>query len=92
MKVPKTWYITTDEIKEFLHYNNLEELNTQKYKELYEIRLDYPNVIQTMKNSRFPEGIIKSLSMALDDFGDTPLIVRSSSLLEDQEGAAFREI
>ena len=89
MKVPKTWYITTDEIKEFLHYNNLEELNTQKYKELYEIRLDYPNVIQTMKNSRFPEGIIKSLSMALDDFGDTPLIVRSSSLLEDQEGAAF---
>ena len=27
--------------------------------------------------------------MALDDFGDTPLIVRSSSLLEDQEGAAF---
>ena len=42
-----------------------------------------------MKNSRFPEGIIKSLSMALDDFGDTPLIVRSSSLLEDQEGAAF---
>ena len=89
VKVPKTWYITTDEIKEFLHYNNLEELNTQKYKELYEIRLDYPNVIQTMKNSRFPEGIIKSLSMALDDFGDTPLIVRSSSLLEDQEGAAF---
>ena len=89
VKVPKTWYITTDEIKEFLHYNNLEELNTQKYKELYEIRLDYPNVIQTMKNCRFPEGIIKSLSMALDDFGDTPLIVRSSSLLEDQEGAAF---
>ena len=29
VKVPKTWYITTDEIKEFLHYNNLEELNTQ---------------------------------------------------------------
>jgi len=89
VKVPKTWYIATDEIKEFLHYNNLEELNIQKYKELYEIRLDYPNIIQTMKNCRFPEGIIKSLSMALDDFGDSPLIVRSSSLLEDQEGAAF---
>jgi phosphoenolpyruvate synthase/pyruvate phosphate dikinase len=27
--------------------------------------------------------------MALDDFGDCPLIVRSSSLLEDQMGAAF---
>ncbi|MEA4923723.1 MAG: PEP/pyruvate-binding domain-containing protein [Syntrophomonadaceae bacterium] len=89
VKVPKTWYITTDEIKEFLHYNNLEELNLQKYKELFEIRIDYPNIIQLMKNCEFPEGIVKSLAMALDDFGDCPLIVRSSSLLEDQIGAAF---
>jgi hypothetical protein len=89
VKVPKTWYITTDEIKEFLHYNNLEELNLQKYKELFEIRIDYPNIIQLMKNCEFPEGIVKSLAMALDDFGDCPLIVRSSSLLEDQMGAAF---
>ncbi len=89
VKVPKTWYITTDEIKEFLHYNNLEELNIQKYKEFFEIRIDYPNIIQLMKNCEFPEGIVKSLAMALDDFGDCPLIVRSSSLLEDQMGAAF---
>ncbi len=89
VKVPKTWYITTDEIKEFLHYNNLEELNIQKYKDLFEIRIDYPNIIQLMKNCEFPEGIVKSLAMALDDFGDCPLIVRSSSLLEDQMGAAF---
>ena len=27
--------------------------------------------------------------MALDDFGDKPLIVRSSSLLEDSLGSAF---
>lgn len=89
VKVPKTWYITTDEIREFLNHNNLEELNIQKYKELYEIRIDYPNIVQIMKNSEFPEGIVKSLAMALDDFGDSPIIVRSSSLLEDQLGAAF---
>ncbi len=89
IKVPKTWYITTDEIKEFLYYNNLEELNTQKYKEMFEIRIDYPNIIQLLKNCDFPEGIVKSLSMALDDFGDSPLIVRSSSILEDQMGSAF---
>lgn len=89
VKVPKTWYVTTDEIKEFLYYNNLQELNIQKYKELFEIRIDYPNIVQLMKNCEFPEGIVKSLAMALDDFGDCPLIVRSSSLLEDQMGAAF---
>lgn len=89
IKIPNTWCMTTDEITEFLHYNNLEELNEQKYKELSEIRMDYPNIIQTMKNAKFPPGIIKSLAMALDHFGDSPLIVRSSSLLEDQMGAAF---
>lgn len=89
IKVPKTWYITTDEMREFLHYNNLHGLNEQRYRELYEIRIDYPNIVQMMKNSHFPANIVKSLAMSLDDFGDSPLIVRSSSLLEDQKGAAF---
>ncbi|MGE5606148.1 MAG: PEP/pyruvate-binding domain-containing protein [Bacteroidota bacterium] len=89
IKLPKTWFITTDGTTEFLHYNNLEDLYELKYKELNDIRINYPNVIQLMKNSRFPSGMVKSLAMALDDFGETPLIVRSSSLLEDQIGASF---
>ncbi|HWQ75285.1 MAG TPA: PEP/pyruvate-binding domain-containing protein, partial [Syntrophomonas sp.] len=89
VKVPRTWYISTDQIKEVINYNNLEELNFQRYKELYEIRLDYPNIIQILKNAEFPQGAVKSLAMALDYLGDVPLIVRSSSLLEDQMGAAF---
>jgi len=89
VKVPKSWYITTDTFRDFIHNNQLEELNLQKYKDLYEIRLDYPNIIQIMKNAEFPQTIVQSLAMALDDFGDVPLIVRSSSLLEDQKGAAF---
>lgn len=89
VKVPRTWFITTDEITEFLHYNDLEELNEEKYKDLSEVRMNYPNTIQIMKNSRFPSGLIKSLALALDDLGTSPIIVRSSSLLEDQIGAAF---
>jgi len=89
IKIPKTWYIATDEMREFLHYNNLQGLNEQRYRELDEIRIDYPNIIQMMKNSQFPPHVVKSLAMALDDMGNSPLIVRSSSLLEDQSGAAF---
>jgi hypothetical protein len=89
LRFPKTWYITTDAIMSFLSYNNLEEVNEQKYKEIDQIRLEYQNVIQLMKNSHFPIEIIKGLSMALDDLGDKPLIVRSSSLLEDRMGTAF---
>ncbi len=89
LKYPKTWYITTDAIMSFLGYNNLEEVNEQKYKETDQIRLEYNNVVQLMKNAHFPIEIIKGLAMALDDLGDKPLIVRSSSLLEDRMGTAF---
>lgn len=89
IKSPKTWYLTSDGILYFMQHNNLEEALEQKYKEIEEVRIEYPHVVQIFKNSQFPSDIIKGLSVALDDLGDRPLIVRSSSLLEDQMGAAF---
>jgi len=89
IKTPKTWYITSDGIIYFQHYNNLEEVSEQKYKDIDIIRQEYPHIIQLFKNSTFPQEIVKGLSVALDDFGDVPLIVRSSSLLEDRLGTAF---
>ncbi len=89
IKVPKTWYISSDAMLIFMHYNNLEELLEQKYKPIDEIRKEYPHVVMLFKNSNFPPDIVQGLSMALDDFADKPLIVRSSSLLEDRLGSAF---
>jgi hypothetical protein len=89
IKIPKTWYITSDVVLSFMYTNNLEEIVEQKYKPIEQVRLEYPHIIQIFKNSLFPPEIIKGLSMALDDFGDHPLIVRSSSLLEDRLGTAF---
>jgi len=89
IKVPKTWYITSDGLTSFIHFNNLDEVIEQKYKDKEEIRIEYPNLIQIFKNSYFPPEIIKGLSTAVDDFGNKPIIVRSSSLLEDRVGAVF---
>lgn len=89
IKIPKTWYITSDVSNAFLQYNNLESVLEQKYKGLDEINVEYPNIIQIFKNSHFAPEIMRALSVALDDFGDVPLIVRSSSLLEDRLGASF---
>lgn len=89
IRVPRSWYITSDVVLDFMHYNNLDEVVEQKYKEINQVRLEYPHIVQTFKSGRFPPDIIRGLSMALDDFGDCPLIVRSSSLLEDRMGAAF---
>jgi pyruvate, water dikinase len=88
-KMPKTWYITSDTFQQFIHYNNLEDFVGTKYKEPDQIREEYPNVVQIFKNSYFPPEIVRDLSFALDDFGERPIVVRSSSLLEDRVGSAF---
>ena len=86
---PKTWYLPSDSLHYFMNYNDMEEMFEQKYKPIEEIRNEYPHIIQLFKNSRFPPDIVQGLSMALDDLGTEPIIVRSSSRLEDRFGAAF---
>jgi pyruvate,water dikinase len=89
IKVPKTWYIASDGILDFIGHNDLEDVIKQKFKEIDQVRREYPNIVQLFKNSAFPSEIVKGLSVALDEFGDAPIIVRSSSLLEDRLGTAF---
>jgi pyruvate,water dikinase len=89
VKTPKTWYITSDGLMNFMYYNNMEDVIEQKYKDIDEIRQEYPHVVQAFKNSNFSPDMTNGLSRALDDFGENPVIVRSSSLLEDRMGSAF---
>ena len=89
IKTPRTWYITSDVLLNFLSYNNMDEVVDQKYKDINQVRLEYPHVVQALKSGRFPPEIAQGLSVVLDEFQSTPLIVRSSSLLEDSAGAAF---
>lgn len=89
IKTPKSWYVTSDGLLNFMTYNNLEEIVEQKYKEIRRVRQEYPYVVQVFKNSSFSPEIVKGLLTALEDFGDSPLVVRSSSLLEDRVGSVF---
>jgi len=89
VRTPRTWYITSDSLTHFLNYNGLEDVHEQKYKDLEEIRFEYPNLIQIFKHSHFPPRIVSGLSAVLDDLGERPIVVRSSSLLEDRAGAVF---
>ena len=89
VKTPRTWYIISDAIIDFIKLNDLDELMEQKFKDIEQVRREYPNMIQLLKNSSFPPEIITGLSRTLDYFGEVPLIVRSSSLLEDRFGTAF---
>ena len=89
VKVPRTWYLTSDWIQNFVHHNDLEDVLNRKYMEIDQVRQEYPHLVALFKNSSFPSELANGLALALDDLGDIPLIVRSSSLLEDRPGSAF---
>lgn len=86
--LPSSYYIGADVFYDFMAANDLEFLN-QKYKTAEQIREEYPKIQAQYANSRFPEEIAQQLREILRDVGNTPLIVRSSSLLEDNFGMSF---
>lgn len=89
IKTPKTWYVSSDELKIFIEDNNLDELNEHKYMDIVDIRTSYPRVIQQIKNGKMSPYILNDLAHVLDSCTENPLIVRSSSLLEDQLNSSF---
>jgi predicted nucleotidyltransferase len=89
IRIPRTWSIISDAVMDFIKMNDLEDVMDQKFKDISQVRREYPNMIQLFKNSAFPPEVLTGLSRALDYFGEVPLIIRSSSLLEDRFGTAF---
>jgi pyruvate, water dikinase len=86
---PESFFLRSDVIETFMQENGLQHLQDHKYKDLDEIRNDYLMLQELIKNATFPERISKRLETVLDRVGTHPLIVRSSSLLEDRFGTTF---
>jgi hypothetical protein len=89
IRIPDSYYIGADVFYDFLSINNFAHMMNQKYKPPAEIEADYPNILVTYMKGRFPDDIVYSLEALLEEVGNVPLIVRSSSLLEDNFGTAF---
>jgi len=86
---PRSWYITSDTIFNFIHYNDLDETFQTKYLHPDQIRQEQPFLEQVFKNAIFPYEMIEGFRKIIRDLEGKPIIVRSSSLLEDSYGAAF---
>lgn len=87
--IPDSYFIGADVFYDFHAINNLDQFITQKYKTEEEIREDYPYIRAAYIKGRFPDEILRRLTRLLVEVGNTPLIVRSSSLLEDSFGFSF---
>jgi hypothetical protein len=88
-RTPHTYYIRSDVILDFLKANGLSDLANIKYSEGEDLRREYRILSRLYRTGRFPAYVIRRLTALLKNLGDVPLVVRSSSLLEDRLGAAF---
>ncbi len=88
-RVPRSYFLPSNGTLEFIEYNGFEELINVKYKPIDEVREEYPLVERLFKSGAFPPVIHVGLEAMLEEIGEVPLVVRSSSLLEDRIGHAF---
>jgi hypothetical protein len=89
LRIPESYFLGSDVMYSYMAVNNLIAWNDQKYKSEREIRADYPRVQKEYLEGVFPVDISGQLRQMLIEIGNLPLIVRSSSLLEDNFGTSF---
>ncbi len=89
LAIPETYFVGADVSYDFLELNGLLRYLNQKYKPIDEIQRDYPEVQAAYAQGRFPPDIEDELRELLDVVGSQSLIVRSSSLLEDNFELSF---
>lgn len=89
LAIPESYFIGADVNYEFMELNDLLDCLNQKYKSPEEITADYQTLPQRFARGRFPDKILEELRLLLDKLGPVPLIVRSSSLLEDNFSTSF---
>lgn len=89
LRIPESYFIGADLMYTFMALNGLLHWGDQKYKLEDQIRADYPLIQRDFEEGEFPPDIIEKMRNLLDQVGRQPLIVRSSSLLEDNFGTSF---
>jgi len=86
---PEYYFLGSNEQYSFMTMNQLEKWNDQKYKSEDQMRKDYPKIIADFHKGNFPTDILEKLEVLLEKVSNAPIIVRSSSLLEDNFGTSF---
>jgi hypothetical protein len=89
IRTPDTWYITSGVFSDFIDRNNFFFAHTQKYKDRLTIEEDSKGLEGIFETASFPPDVIGEFRRLIEEIGEHPIIVRSSSYLEDSFGLAF---
>ena len=89
IRIPESYFLGADVMYAFMAINGLVHWADQKYKTQDQIRMDFKRIQQEYEDAIFPPDILDKLKRVLEEVGERPLIVRSSSHLEDNFGTSF---
>src|SRR3990170_8898170 len=87
--IPESYFLGADVMYAFMAHNGMIHWADQKYKEVDQIRDEHPTIQKEYAAGSFPADIKAELAQLLERVGSAPIIVRSSSLLEDNFGSSF---
>ncbi len=85
----QSWFIRSSIINEFIAYNQLEECHSLKYLEGEEFEEQYAIMHQRFMDGNFRKSTLEKFQEIIDEADNAPLILRSSSFLEDRIGCSF---
>ncbi len=87
--MPESFYFNSGIFSDFIDYNGLHAFHSQKYKSREAIEEEYKHIADLFSKAVFPPDMVAMFRAFLEKVGEHPLILRSSSLLEDNLWHAF---
>lgn len=89
ISIPESYYLGDEVFAKYLDFNGTLSYRNQKFKPNEVIEKEYIKIKETILNGRFPDSIWNQFRELLVKLDKKPIIVRSSSLLEDNIGFSF---
>ncbi len=86
---PDTWYISSGVFSDFIDRNDFHLFHTHKYRDREAIDAECQRIGERFESATFSPEIVAQFRGLIEEIGEHPIIVRSSSLLEDSFGLAF---
>lgn len=87
--IPDSYYVNSGFLTDFIDSNYFYSFHSQKYKSRESIEEEFDKITQTIQQAVFPPDVMAQFKNFLEKIGEHPLIIRSSSLLEDNFGYSF---
>ena len=89
VSIPACYYLGSDVFYQFFEENDCLFFQVQKYKSVEQVEKEYEALKKKVQQYQFPLSVTMKLSNLLNKFKDMPMVVRSSSLLEDNMQSSF---